>query len=227
VPPAPVRISAVVAAHDQAREVDRLLDHLCDLDGLDDIVLVDGGSRDGTGALARAHAARAVVLDHDGSHAARLNAGAQATAGDVVVFVPVEARLPRRAAAALRAACRDAHVVGGDFALSFDGGDGIAKALGLLYAANRRLGWWYGDSVLWCRRSAFDALGGFRDGAAPWDHDFTRRLQRLGQTRCLPGPATTPSRRWRALGIPRTLCTGREPTNLALRNCAPGRRSRA
>ena len=45
-------------------------------------------------------------------------------------------------AAALRAACRDAHVVGGDFALSFDGGDGIAKMLGLLYAANRRLGWW-------------------------------------------------------------------------------------
>jgi len=227
VAPAPVRISAVVVAHDQAREVDRLLDHLCDLDGLDDIVVVDGGSRDGTGALARAHAARALVLDHHGSHAERLNAGAHATAGDVVVFVPVEARLPRRAAASLRAACRDADVVGGDFALSFDGNDGIAKALGLLYAANRRLGWWYGDSVLWCRRSAFDALGGFRAGAPAWDHDFTRRLQRLGQTRCLPGPATTPSRRWRALGIPRTLWWWWRPVARLSRPPRPGRRSRA
>ena len=38
------------------------------------------------------------------------------------------------------------------------------------------------------------------------DYDFVRRLERGGgATRCLPGPATTSARRWRAVGIPRTV----------------------
>ena len=58
---------------------------------------------------------------------------------------------------------------------------------------------------MWLRHEAFDALGGFREIAIMDDYDLVRRLERLGATRCLPGPATTSARRWRAMGIPRTV----------------------
>ena len=55
------------------------------------------------------------------------------------------------------------------------------------------------------RRETFDALGGYREIPIMDDYDFVRRLERSGRTRCLPGPALTSSRRWRAMGIPRTV----------------------
>ena len=36
------------------------------------------------------------------------------------------------------------------------------------------------------------------------DHELVRRLERRGRTACLPGPALTSPRRWRALGWWRT-----------------------
>ena len=58
--------------------------------------------------------------------------------------------------------------------------------LGAWYAAQRRLGVYYGDSAIWVRRGTFDALGGYRDLAIMDDYDFVRRLERRGRTACLP-----------------------------------------
>ena len=77
--------------------------------------------------------------------------------------------------------------------------------LGAVYRFQRRHGYYYGDSSVWLRREAFDALGGYREIPIMDDYDLVRRLERLGRTRCLPGPATTSARRWRAMGIPRTV----------------------
>ncbi|HEV2753730.1 MAG TPA: hypothetical protein VGV36_07835, partial [Solirubrobacteraceae bacterium] len=54
---------------------------------------------------------------------------------------------------------------------------------------------------------AWEHLGGFRELPIMDDYDLVRRLEVLGPTRCLPGPATTSDRRWRAMGIPRTLAS--------------------
>jgi hypothetical protein len=37
------------------------------------------------------------------------------------------------------------------------------------------------------------------------DYDLARRLERRFETACLPGPVVTSARRWRSLGIPRTV----------------------
>jgi hypothetical protein len=94
---------------------------------------------------------------------------------------------------------------GGNFALRFDGGDRFSRVLGAWYALQRRLGMYYGDSAIWLRRSAFEALGGFRPLPIMDDYDLARRLERGFRTTCLPGPAVTSARRWRALGVPRTV----------------------
>jgi rSAM/selenodomain-associated transferase 2 len=190
---------------DEERELPRLLDELAALPGRWELIVVDGGSHDATTAIARAHDAPAVVLDARGGRAAQCNAGARAATGDVLLFLHADSRLPCDAYASLAEAWRTDGVAGGNFALAFAGGRPFERVLGAVYALQRRHGFYYGDSSVWVRREVFAQLGGFREIPIMDDYDFVRRLERSGRTRCLPGPAITSSRRWRTIGIARTV----------------------
>jgi len=122
----------------------------------------------------------------------------------VLVFLHADSRLPADAYRSLARALRDPACPGGNFALRFDGADRFSRGLTRWYALQRRLGVYYGDSTLWLRRAEWDALGGFADLPLMEDHELVRRLERRGRTACLPGPALTSPRRWRALGWRRT-----------------------
>jgi rSAM/selenodomain-associated transferase 2 len=200
-------VSIIIPTLDEQAALPALLDDLARLHGRWEIVVADGGSSDATVKIARAHhAAPAVVPRPGGGRAVQLNAGARGASGDVLLFLHADSRLPRDAYASLAEAWRTPAVVGGNFALRFDGGGTFERVLGAVYRRQRRHGFYYGDSSLWVRRERFDELGGFREIAIMDDYDFVRRLERgPGRTRCLPGPASTSARRWRAIGIPRTV----------------------
>jgi rSAM/selenodomain-associated transferase 2 len=198
-------VSVVIPTLDEARELPRALDHLAALPGDWEVVVADGGSRDATLALARAHPRADAVVQASGGRAAQLNAGVAAGAGDPIVFLHADSRLPFGAHAALRGAARPGGPVGGNFALRFRGGGAFARALGAVYALQRFMGFYYGDSSVWARRETVAALGGFRALPIMDDYDFVRRLERLGPTARLPGPATTSARRWERAGVLRTV----------------------
>jgi rSAM/selenodomain-associated transferase 2 len=166
------------------------------------VVVSDGGSRDGTPELAARHPLAPRVVQAPSGRARQMNAGAAAARGELLVFLHADTRLPRGAYDSLVAA-RGAD--GGNFAVRFDGGDLFSRLLGAWYALQRRLGVYYGDSAIWLRRAAFEALGGFRPVPIMEDYELARRLERGFSTACLPGPAVTSARRWRALGVPRTV----------------------
>jgi rSAM/selenodomain-associated transferase 2 len=194
-------ISVVVPTLDEAAALPGLLDHLAALRGRFEVIVADGGSRDGTPALAAAHPSAPRVLSVAGGRAAQANAGAAAAHGDPIVFLHADTCLPAGAHRLLSESTAD----GGNFALRFDGGDRFSRVLGAWYAVQRRLGVYYGDSAMWVRRRTFEALGGFRTLPIMDDYDLARRLERGFSTACLPGPAITSARRWRALGVPRTV----------------------
>lgn len=198
-------MSVVVPVLDEASTLGGALDALARLPGRFEVIVVDGGSRDATAALAEAHPSRPRVLRVERGRARQQNAGARAAAGELVVFLHSDTRLPRAAYESLTIALGDFGVLGGNFALRFDGDDRFARVLRRWYALQRRLGVYYGDSVLWFRADALRALGGFRALEIMEDYDLVRRLERRGRTICLPGPAVTSGRRWRAVGVARTV----------------------
>ena len=198
-------MSVIVPTLDEERALPRLLDHLAALEGRFEVIVADGGSSDKTLGLARAHPLEPAVVAAPRGRARQLNLAAASARGELLVFLHADSLLPGDAYASLAGAWSDPRLAGGNFALRFEGDDLFARTLTATYAAQRRLGYFYGDSTIFARRECFEALGGFRELAVMDDYDFARRLRRQGRLVRLPGPAITSSRRWRRLGVVRTV----------------------
>ena len=199
------RVSVVVPVLNEAATLPALLARLAELRGDPEVVVVDGGSLDAGPEIVAGHPLGARLVRSQPGRARQCNLGAAEATGDVVLFLHADTILPPNAVLDVARGCRDPAVVGGNFVLRFDGSDRFSRVMTRWYAIQRRAGVFYGDSAIWVRRDAFERMGGFARLPIMEDYELVRRLRKLGRTTCLPGPALTSARRWRALGWRRTL----------------------
>ena len=209
--PTPIRLSIVVPVLDEAAIVEGSLQALAPLraEGVE-VVVVDGGSRDGTAALAGPWA-DAVVAGPRG-RAAQMNVGARHARGSVLLFLHADTALPPAAAesiaATLQATRPDTRPASqwGRFDVRISG---HRRLLGLVAALmnlrSRLTGIATGDQAIFMTRAAFDAVGGFPDQPLMEDVEMSRRLRRLTAPACLRQRVTTSGRRWETRGIWRTI----------------------
>jgi len=188
-----VRVSVVIPTLNEAASLPGVLAGLPD--GIAQVIVADGGSRDGTGALARSGGAR--VVESPPGRGGQMNAGAAVADGEVLLFLHADTRLPPDAVAHVARALADPRVVGGGFRLSIDSRD---RFLGLVAASatlrTRLTGVFYGDQALFVRREVFVRMGGFDPFPLMEDVAFGRRLKREGRVVLLPVAAVTSARRW-------------------------------
>jgi cellulose synthase/poly-beta-1,6-N-acetylglucosamine synthase-like glycosyltransferase len=152
-----------------------------------------------------------------------MNGGARASSGDVLVFLHADVRLGRYGLAPVRDSLRDPDVVGGNFDIRYEGSDWATAIFTRINRWRRRLGVFYGDSGIFCRRKVFEALGGY----SPWpileDYDFARRLRKAGKLALLDEPIWVSDRRWRISGLVPTLWSWFWVQGLYLAGVAPER----
>jgi rSAM/selenodomain-associated transferase 2 len=188
------RLSVIIPVLDEARSVGATLDALKLLGEGVEVLVVDGGSADGTDEIARARGAR--VVKSERGRGAQMHAGALAAEGDAFWFLHADTLAPADAAARIVEALRDPLVVGGNFHVSFDGARRAARFLTWLYPQLRRLGLCYGDSAIFVRRAAYERAGGFKPFPIFEDLDLLRALRRTGRLVHLDATVVTSSRRF-------------------------------
>lgn len=161
----------------------------------DEIVISDGGSRDGTLAVARRHGVR--VVEGARGRGAQLRRGAEACAADLYLFLHADTRLPRGGGALVRTALAGG-AVGGGFRVRFDGGGFLLERVGsaLVNLRTRLTRLPLGDQAQFATRAAYEAAGGYPDWPLLEDLDFMRRLKRQGRTALLAPPVVTSARRY-------------------------------
>ena len=188
-------VSIIIPVLDEAQTIGATLAALRQCDGAAELIVVDGGSRDETCALARACGAQVIMCER--GRGAQLHAGVRVARGRVLWFLHADTAPPADALAAITTALkRDPHAVGGNFAVRFDGADGAARFLTWLYPRLRRLGLCYGDSAFFVRRDVYEHVGGFRAFPIFEDLDLLRRLKRRGRFLHLDAEVTTSARRF-------------------------------
>lgn len=158
------------------------------------LVVVDGGSTDGTAERAEP---LATVVRSERGRARQMNAGAQQCTGDVLWFVHVDTAVDRAALGQIQTCMGDTRVVGGGLRLRFDrrsaGLDLLARSSNL---RARRWHQIFGDQAMFVRRSLFDTIGGFPELPIMEDWEMSRRLHRCGRLVQVAATSTASARRF-------------------------------
>lgn len=200
-----MRLSVVIPALDEAPNLARLLPELPRACPDAEIIVADGGSRDGTANVARSRAGVRLVASARG-RARQMNAGARRARGDVLLFLHADTWLPDGAAGAIAAALADSTVVGGRFDVRFDSGRRLLGVVAwLMNARSRATSICTGDQAIFVRRADFEAVGGYPDIPLMEDIELSRRLKARGRLAALRARVTTSARKWEREGPLRTI----------------------
>ncbi len=197
-------VSFVVPTLDEAPTLARSLEPLASrLDSArEEIVVVDGGSKDGTPEIA-AKFGRVVAAPR--GRARQMNAGALAARGALLVFAHADTRFPARAVDELRVLAADDRTRWGYFPVHLDG-SALAYRV-IEWGIRIRLaagGFATGDQAIFVRRSLFLALGGYPDVPLMEDVELARTLGRFKSPERPRTPVVTSPRRWTRRGVART-----------------------
>jgi glycosyltransferase involved in cell wall biosynthesis len=179
-----------------------------------EILVVDGGSIDRTVEVARSFGpVRVVVQEPDGpaGRGSAYNQAACLAAGEILLFLHADVRLPPGGLGLVQAALADAEVVGGGFVATFGGaGRGLSRILlrldELVWATRTRLFRWFaGDQAPFVRREAFLASGGYPPIRLAEDWALADLLRGLGRLAVIKQPVTVSPRRFLANGVLKTI----------------------
>jgi rSAM/selenodomain-associated transferase 2/rSAM/selenodomain-associated transferase 1 len=196
------RVSVIIPALNEAAKITDTLESV-NAGRPHEVILVDGGSTDGTPDIAKQLGA--LILKSPPGRARQMNAGAASATGEILLFLHADTQLPPDWIQPVTRSLQKPGVAAGAFRFKISGTfPGKSLVEGTTNWRSRRLQNPYGDQGVFMRRALFEALGGYADMPIMEDFDLVRRLRRRGRVDTLEEAATTSGRRWQALGVFRT-----------------------
>jgi len=216
-------VSVIIPTLNEANclgEALRLLRH----QGPREVIVVDGGSTDGTCEIARG--ADQLLWGARG-RAAQMNLGAAHATGDVLLFLHADCSLEAGALAEAERCLRRARVVAGCYRMTVTAPGLAYRLIGLAATARVGLtGLVYGDQGLFVRREVFERVGGFPPLRLMEDVFISMKLRRLGRVVVVPRRVYVSARRWEKQGVVRQTLRNWALTALAAGGADPDRLAR-
>lgn len=192
-------VSAIIPALNEESRIARGVERAFRA-GADEVIVVDGGSDDGT--LAVAEGTPCIALPSRRGRAVQQNEGAKRATGDILLFLHADCYLPPHAIQQIRERLVDATLDGGAFLQKIE-------APGFLYRCLERGNAWrarflhlpYGDQGIFLRREVFLKLGSFPEVPFMEDLLLMRHFRRKHRGVLLAGPLYVDARRWKRRGV--------------------------
>ena len=199
------RLSIVIPTLNEAAGIVATLRSLAGVRGRGhEVIVVDGGSADGTADLSREFADQVLVTAP--GRAAQMNCGARAAAGDVLLFLHADSRVPEAADIPILQGLAASALVWGRFDVRIASSHPMLRMVeGMMNLRSRCTHICTGDQGIFVRREAFDAIGGYPGLELMEDIAISARLRRASAPLCLRERCTTSARRWESRGVLRTI----------------------
>ncbi len=164
-----------------------------------EIIVADGGSTDGTVEAAESAGCK-VIFSKKKGRASQMNAGSEVSISPILYFLHSDTLPP----AGFAEKIIDAVQKGADygcFSLQFDDPGPLLK----FFARFTRLkGKWvrFGDQSLFVKKEIFEKAGGFDESLTLMeDQEIYHRLEKIGRFKLINHPVITSARRYRKIGI--------------------------
>jgi len=195
-------ISVIIPTLNEEGNILQTLERVGDIpDG--EVIVVDGGSRDGTVEMAEEWGAR--VVRSEPGRGRQMDRGASEADGDILLFLHADTLLPEDYHTLLREAMSAPLTVGGAFTWKVDSPGPFLRWI------ERTVDWRtrlfrlpFGDQAIFVKASLFRELDGYASIPLMEDVDMVRRLRKYGDIVCLDAPVTTSARRYERFGPVRT-----------------------
>ena len=164
-----------------------------------EIIVVDGGSSDGTAERA-GFLADGLATSPRG-RGRQMNTGTALATGDIFLFLHADTRLPLTALSSVREAIsHGAHW--GRFNVQIEGSvSGLGMVAFMMNWRSRLTGIATGDQAIFVTREVFLARSGFPDIPLMEDIVFTTGMRQKSPPACLKETVTTSGRRWEKHGL--------------------------
>ncbi len=212
-----MRISVIIPTLNEAEYLARVLQALAaGRGGANEVIVVDGGSRDGSRKIAKKGGAQVIDCLSAG-RARQMNRGAEAAQGELLFFLHGDTLVPDGALDLIEKALEDENVVGGGFIRQFDSDSRwLDWTCRLSDWRSERLGVFLGDQGIFVRREIFDKMGGFDESLACCeDLRFSMKLREQGCVAALRPAVISSARRFEKLG---PICTTLRDGYFAIRH---------
>lgn len=202
-----MKISIILPVVNEENLLGQTLEHLKQLDVFE-VIVVDGGSLDGTCQIVEQFYPQKVRLIQTGrrERAFQMNAGAFAALGDILLFVHADMNLPDSAVSRIQDAIQKGYA-GGGFKKQYVPSNFLmrvyATILNELY-----LGWMrclVGTNAMFVKREIFLKMKGFADVSFLEDVMFAQCLKKFGKVAVVSDPVHVSSRRYFENGILRQI----------------------
>lgn len=199
------QLSIIVPVLNEASQLPELAAHLLPLqDTVCEVILVDGGSEDGTVSLATELGFE--VISANRGRASQMNKGADYASGNVLLFLHADTRLPENAVTLVLSVCQKNNTVWGRFDVQITGDSFMFKVIARLINWRSRLtAIATGDQAIFVVRRLFNKVKGFPEQALMEDIELCKRLKIHARPICLRESVITSGRRWQERGIWRTI----------------------
>ncbi|MEO6061283.1 MAG: glycosyltransferase [Thermoflexales bacterium] len=207
-------LSIIVPVLNEAALIGRAVDALLAQPGPHEVIVVDGGSSDGTPDVVSRSGARLARLPAGlpPGLGNQVNHGAGEARGEILMFLHCDVTLPPDAVPRVIEACADPRIVGGGFVPAFTGpvpaGERLTlKAVERVWQTRTRaFGWFAGDTAPFIRTTLFRQNGGYPTTIFAPDWDFAGKLRALGPRAVIAEPVGVDARRHVFNGVLKTLC---------------------
>jgi rSAM/selenodomain-associated transferase 2 len=198
-------ISIITPVLNEKDNIKPFFNHINHLKGDFELILVDGGSTDGTleeiNRLKGAFHHPLNVLSASRGRASQMNRGAEEARGEILLFLHVDSQIEEDSLVLIKKRIADGDIIGGGFTHSFSDPDfflRLASAFGNFRTRATKI--FFGDFGIFIRKDIFEKMGGYDDVIFLEDVEFCKKAKRYGKMEQIDRMIITSPRRYDSKG---------------------------
>jgi rSAM/selenodomain-associated transferase 2 len=178
-------VSIITPIFNEKEIILTFLRHLSSLEGDFEIIIVDGGSTDGTRSVIEESLHEFPLVTILSTHKGRsiqMNTGAATAQGEILLFLHADCTIPQDSISEIIRVCSNPKVAGGAFTHTHDEPGvfpGVARDAVNLFSRHTQT--FFGDFGIFVKRDIFHRSGGFEEIPYCEDVEFCRSARRFGR----------------------------------------------